>query len=205
MDAAALIADCTSCAAASMSRLRSNCSVTWLMPNELDEVMVCSAGICPNWRSSGAVTRRSDGVGIGAGQLRGDLDGRKINLRQRRNRQPPVAEKTAQHHRDAEQRRGDRSLNKWATIRSLRCGRRRRVTASLSLLFPAHRAVARAAVGRWCRVCAVLTATLLPSVRRTKPVVTTRSVRLEAAFDNGLGFILLLYRNRPNRPLCCRP
>jgi hypothetical protein len=51
-----LIADCTSCAAASMSRLRLNCSVTWLMPNDDDEVIVCSAGIWPNWRSSGAVT-----------------------------------------------------------------------------------------------------------------------------------------------------
>jgi hypothetical protein len=45
VDPAALIADCTSWAAASMSRLRSNCSVTWLMPYELDEVIVVSAGI----------------------------------------------------------------------------------------------------------------------------------------------------------------
>ena len=40
-----------------MSRLRSNCSVTWLIPYELDDVMVDSEGICPNCRSSGAVTR----------------------------------------------------------------------------------------------------------------------------------------------------
>ena len=39
-----------------MSRLRSNCRVIWLIPNELDEVMVDSAGIWPNCRSSGAAT-----------------------------------------------------------------------------------------------------------------------------------------------------
>ena len=50
------MADCTSWAAPSMSRLRSNCSVIWLIPKELDDVIVDSAGIWPNWRSSGAVT-----------------------------------------------------------------------------------------------------------------------------------------------------
>jgi hypothetical protein len=43
-----LIAACTSWAAASMSRLRSNCSVIWLMPNELDEVISVNEGIWPN-------------------------------------------------------------------------------------------------------------------------------------------------------------
>jgi len=41
VEPAALIADCTSWAAASISRDRSNCSVIWLMPNELDDVIVC--------------------------------------------------------------------------------------------------------------------------------------------------------------------
>ena len=50
------MADCTSWAAASMSRPRLNCSVIWLSPNELVEVIVDSAGICPNSRSSEAVT-----------------------------------------------------------------------------------------------------------------------------------------------------
>src|SRR4029077_6363828 len=67
VDPAALIADCTSWAAASMSRLRSNCSVTWLMPNELDDVMVCKAGICPNCRSSGAVTSAAIVSGLAPG------------------------------------------------------------------------------------------------------------------------------------------
>jgi hypothetical protein len=67
VEPAALIADCTSCAAASMSRLRSNCSVTWLMPNELDEVMTCRAGIWPNCRSSGAVTSEEMVSGLAPG------------------------------------------------------------------------------------------------------------------------------------------
>ena len=52
-----------------------------------------------------------DGVGIGAGQLRRHLHGREIDLRQRRDRQPPVAERAAQHYRDAEKRCGDRPVD----------------------------------------------------------------------------------------------
>ena len=48
--------DCTSWAAASMSRSRLNCSVIWDSPNELCDDMAASDGICPNCRSSGAVT-----------------------------------------------------------------------------------------------------------------------------------------------------
>ena len=62
------------------------------MPNELDDVIVCSDGIWPNCRSSGAVDQRSDSIGIGAGQLRCDLNGWEIDLRQGGNRQPPIAE-----------------------------------------------------------------------------------------------------------------
>ena len=50
-----------------MSRLRSNCSVIWLIPNELDEVIDCSDGICPNWRSSGAVTSDAMVSGLAPG------------------------------------------------------------------------------------------------------------------------------------------
>ena len=50
-----------------MSRLRSNCSVIWLIPNELDEVMTCSAGICPKLRSSGAVTSDAITSGLAPG------------------------------------------------------------------------------------------------------------------------------------------
>ena len=50
-----------------MSRLSSNCSVIWLIPNELCDVMTCSAEICPNWRSSGAVTSEAMVSGLAPG------------------------------------------------------------------------------------------------------------------------------------------
>jgi len=53
---AALIAVWMSCAAPSMLRLRSNCTVIELLPSVLDEVICVTPGICANWRSSGAVT-----------------------------------------------------------------------------------------------------------------------------------------------------
>jgi hypothetical protein len=53
---AALMAACTSCSAASMLRSRLNCSVICEVPKLETEVICSSAGICPNWRSSGVVT-----------------------------------------------------------------------------------------------------------------------------------------------------
>ena len=50
-----------------MSRPRSNCSVTWLMPNELDDVITASDGIWPNCRSSGAVTSEAMVSGLAPG------------------------------------------------------------------------------------------------------------------------------------------
>ena len=50
-----------------MLRLRSNCSVIWLIPNELDEIMLESDGIWPNWRSSGAVTSEATTSGLAPG------------------------------------------------------------------------------------------------------------------------------------------
>ena len=41
--------------------------MTWLMPNELDEVIVCSDGIWPNCRSSGAVTSAAMVSGLAPG------------------------------------------------------------------------------------------------------------------------------------------
>ena len=108
VEPAALIAACTSCAAPSMSRPRSNCSVTWLMPNELDEVIIDSDGIWPNCRSSGAVTSAAMVSGLAPGKLRRDLDGREVDLRQRRDRQPPIAEPAAEHHRKSQKRGRDR-------------------------------------------------------------------------------------------------
>ena len=61
------MAACTSCAAASMSRFESNCSVIWLIPKELDEVISCNEGIWPKLRSSGAVTNDAMMSGLAPG------------------------------------------------------------------------------------------------------------------------------------------
>jgi hypothetical protein len=50
-----------------MSRVRSNCRVIWLIPNELDDVMVVSEGMSPNCRSSGAVTNDAMVSGLAPG------------------------------------------------------------------------------------------------------------------------------------------
>ena len=53
---AALIAACTSCSAASMSRSSVNCSVISDVAALLTDVSCASDGICPSCRSSGVVT-----------------------------------------------------------------------------------------------------------------------------------------------------
>ncbi len=50
-----------------MSRSRLNCRVIWLMPKALCDVMVVSEGICPSWRSSGAVTSTAIVSGLAPG------------------------------------------------------------------------------------------------------------------------------------------
>src|SRR5579862_9709205 len=53
---AALMAACTSRAAALMSRFKSNCNVTLVLPKLLEEVISVTEAIRPNWRSSGVAT-----------------------------------------------------------------------------------------------------------------------------------------------------
>jgi len=65
--AAALIAACTSCDAESMLRSSVNCSVIWLVPSELCEVIVISPGISPNCRSSDAVIKVETVCGLAPG------------------------------------------------------------------------------------------------------------------------------------------
>ena len=50
-----------------MSRSSENCRVIWLSPKELCDDMVASDGICPNWRSSDAVTREAIVSGLAPG------------------------------------------------------------------------------------------------------------------------------------------
>ena len=52
----ALIAACTSCSATSSVSPRVNCSVMIETPAALVELIRSRPAICPNWRSSGAVT-----------------------------------------------------------------------------------------------------------------------------------------------------
>src|SRR5581483_9879263 len=53
---AAAMADCTSCAAASMLRSRSNCRVIVVEPAALDEVIELMPAMVENWFSSGVAT-----------------------------------------------------------------------------------------------------------------------------------------------------
>src|SRR5258706_2320540 len=65
---AALIADCTSRAAASISRSKSNCSVTDVEPTPLDEVISVTPAMRPNCRSSGVATDEAMVSGLAPGR-----------------------------------------------------------------------------------------------------------------------------------------
>ncbi|SPE44536.1 conserved hypothetical protein [Candidatus Sulfotelmatobacter sp. SbA7] len=66
---AALIAACTSRAAASMLRLRSNCSTMPVAPNWLTEVIWLTPAMRPNCRSSGVATADAMVSGLAPGKL----------------------------------------------------------------------------------------------------------------------------------------
>src|SRR5579872_3980607 len=65
---AALIAAWTSRAAASMSRLRSNCMVMLALPRELEEVISAMPAMWLNWRSSGVATAEAMVSGLAPGR-----------------------------------------------------------------------------------------------------------------------------------------
>ncbi len=64
---AELIADCTSCAAMSMSRSMLNCSTMVDSPADESELIMLSPEIWPNWRSSGVVTSAAMVVALAPG------------------------------------------------------------------------------------------------------------------------------------------
>ena len=66
---AAEIAVCTSCAAASMLRLRSNCRVIEVEPCELVELIESIPAIPENWRSSGVAIDEAIVSGFAPGRL----------------------------------------------------------------------------------------------------------------------------------------
>ena len=63
------MADCTSCAAASMSRSRSNCSVMLVLPCELLELIEVMPEIDENAFSSGVATADAIVSGLAPGRL----------------------------------------------------------------------------------------------------------------------------------------
>ena len=66
---AAVMAACTSCAAESIFRLRSNCSTTVVAPSALVDVICVTPAIWPNWRSSGAATEDAMVSGLAPARL----------------------------------------------------------------------------------------------------------------------------------------
>ena len=66
---ASLMAVSTSTAAPSILRLRSNCSVIWVPPTWLMEVMESSPAIAVNWRSKGVATADAIVNGSAPGRL----------------------------------------------------------------------------------------------------------------------------------------
>ena len=92
-----------------MSVLRSNCSVIWVVPSTLVEVICDRPGsIWPNSVSSGVATVDGHRLRTGAGILRGHRQGRELDVRQRRHRQQREGDQTGQEDRGRQQRRGDR-------------------------------------------------------------------------------------------------
>ncbi len=141
--------------------------------------------------------QRGDGVGIGARQLRRHLDGREIDLRQRRDRQPPVAETAAQHHRDAEQRGRDRPVNEWR--RDAHC-------CVFGLAVPPPRCRRAAALplraltgGLSCRCFAAADRDLGAVGEAGKAGGHDALGRLKTLADHRLRLVLFLHRNRPHR------
>ena len=63
------MAACTSCAAPSMFRLRSNCRVIDELPSELDEVISVIPAMCPSCRSSGVATEAAIIAALAPGRL----------------------------------------------------------------------------------------------------------------------------------------
>ena len=90
--AATVSAVCTSSAAPSMLRLRSNWMMIWRRPSAEVEVIEVMPAMVDKLPLDRAGDRRRHGFGAGARQGGGDLDGRKIDRRQRRDRQQPIAE-----------------------------------------------------------------------------------------------------------------
>ena len=107
--AAAAMADCTSCAAASMLRSSVNWMVIWVVPSALVEVIESMPAMVENCFSSGVATAEAMVSGLAPGRLAVDLDGREVDVGQVADRQQAVGHEA--EHQDArhEQRGHDRA------------------------------------------------------------------------------------------------
>ena len=65
-------------------------------------------GICASWRSSGCATDDAMVSGLRAGQGGRDLDGREVDLRQRRDRQQRIGDEADEQDARHQQRGADR-------------------------------------------------------------------------------------------------
>ena len=109
--AATVSAVCTSSAAPSILRLRSNWMVIEVMPSEDEEVSELMPAMVESWRSIGAATEAAMVSALAPGSCRGDADGGKVDGRQRRDRQQPVGEDAQDDDRRGDQRGQHRPAN----------------------------------------------------------------------------------------------
>ena len=94
-----------------MLRLRSNCSVICVEPSVAGRRHLGDPGDAAELALERRRHRRGHRLRAGAGQAGGDLNRRKLHLRQRRDRQERVAERAGQREGDGEQRRADRPVD----------------------------------------------------------------------------------------------
>src|SRR4029077_15736599 len=103
------MAACVSSAAASMLRLRSNSSVTWVRPSVLSEVIDVTPAMVENCRSSGAATDTAMVSGLAPGCCTETVMGGPLEPRNPGERQLPIAKKSRQQQGGHEQRGHDRA------------------------------------------------------------------------------------------------
>src|SRR5262249_16263208 len=159
---AALIAACTSFAAASILRSRTNWIVIDVEPTTLVEGICEMPAICANCVSSGWGTPDATGLGLCAGGGGGTVDGGKMDLGERCHRQARIGDEADEQHAHHQQRRGDRQSDEW-------CGDSPfHDQGSFCVLLAAS-------LSGDCDGFALCGTTSAPSVSRYWPVVTTRS------------------------------
>ena len=109
---AAAMADCTSCAAASMLRSSENWSVMLVEPRELVDVIESMPAMVENWRSSGVATEAAMVSGLAPGRLGVHLNGGEVHVGQVAHRQSAIASHAEQHDPQHDQRGHHRPANK---------------------------------------------------------------------------------------------